>query len=109
MGGIIFPVVLLETAPQASGFRIWPPLPSVEDVRRSPCEGLQSQARLAANQVGARSQVKSVAIENTVLANNVFCKGGRDVQLAVLHICVFISVRGHFELSISRARDEKAK
>lgn len=109
MGGMIFPVVLLETAPQASGLRIWPPLPSVEEVRRSPCEGLQSQARLAANQVGARSQVKGVAIENTILANKVFCKGGRDVQLAVLHVCVFISVGGHFKLSISRPCDEQAK
>ena len=50
-----------------------------------------------------------MAIENTVLANNVFCKGGRDVQFAVLHICVFISVGGHFKLSISRPLDEQVK
>jgi hypothetical protein len=85
-GGIIFPVVLLETAPQASGFRIWPPLPSAEEVRRSPCDRLNGQARLAANQVGARSQVKGVAIENLITANDVCCKGWCDVQLAVLYV-----------------------
>ena len=45
-GGIIFPVVLLETAPQASGLIIWPPLLSVEEVRGSPCDELKAKLDL---------------------------------------------------------------
>lgn len=52
-GGMIFPLVLLETAPQASGFGIWPPLPSVEEGEEKSLGRDKSQPRLAANQVSA--------------------------------------------------------